>query len=67
MKARRAIESAPAVLDQLADEVNRGTIDIGELSRFVEALTDARLLAVFSTHREQESAKPGRGACGNNP
>jgi hypothetical protein len=36
--ARRAIESAPAALDQLADEVNRGIIDVGELSRFMEAV-----------------------------
>lgn len=43
VKARRAIESAPAALDQLADEVNRGTIDIGELSRFVEAVIPAFL------------------------
>ena len=38
VKARRAIESAPAALDQLADEVNRGTIDIREVSRFIEAV-----------------------------
>jgi Methyltransferase domain len=38
VKARRAIESAPAALEQLADEVNRGNIDMGELSQFVETV-----------------------------
>lgn len=36
VKARRAIESAPAALDQIADELNRGNIDMEELSRFIE-------------------------------
>ena len=35
VKARRAIESASAALDQIADEVNHGNIDTAELSRFV--------------------------------
>jgi hypothetical protein len=38
VKARRAIESAPAALEQIADEVNLGNIDMGELSRFVETV-----------------------------
>lgn len=36
VKVRRAIESAPAALDQIADELNRGNIDMEELSGFIE-------------------------------
>ncbi|HEY3661439.1 MAG TPA: class I SAM-dependent methyltransferase [Candidatus Udaeobacter sp.] len=35
VKARRSIESAPAVLRELADEVTRGNIDVMELSQFI--------------------------------
>jgi hypothetical protein len=38
VKVRRAIESAPVALDQIADELNRGNIDMNELSRFVETV-----------------------------
>jgi predicted O-methyltransferase YrrM len=35
VKARRNIESAPAVLREIADEVTRGNIDVMELSQFI--------------------------------
>lgn len=35
---RRAIDSAPMALQELADEVRRGNIDLAELSRFVAAV-----------------------------
>jgi hypothetical protein len=35
VKARRSIESAPAVLREIADEVTRGNIDVMELSQFI--------------------------------
>jgi hypothetical protein len=35
VKARRSIESAPAALRQMADEVTRGNIDLMELSHFI--------------------------------
>ena len=35
---RRAIDSAPIALQDLADEVRRGNIDLAELSRFVAAV-----------------------------
>lgn len=38
VKARRQIESAPAALREIADEVARGNIDIAELSRFIAAV-----------------------------
>jgi hypothetical protein len=47
VKARRAIESASAALDQIADEVNHGNIDTAELSRFVEAVIPRCLNATF--------------------
>jgi len=47
VKARRAIESASAALDQIADEVNHGNIDMAELSRFVEAVIPRCLNATF--------------------
>ena len=47
VKARRAIESASAALDQIADEVNQGNIDTTELSRFVEAVIPRCLNATF--------------------
>ena len=47
VKARRAIESAPAALDQIADEVNLGNIDTLAVSRFVEAVIPKCLNATF--------------------
>jgi hypothetical protein len=38
VKARREIESAPAALREIADEVNRGNIEISELSQFIAAV-----------------------------
>jgi len=38
VKARRDIESAPAVLREIAEEVTRGNIDMTELSRFIAAV-----------------------------
>src|SRR5439155_11401355 len=38
VNVRRAIESAPVALHQIADELNRGNIDMDELSRFVETV-----------------------------
>jgi hypothetical protein len=38
VKARRSIESAPAALRDLADEVGRGNIGMSELSRFIAAV-----------------------------
>jgi hypothetical protein len=38
VKARREIESAPAVLREMADEVRRGNVDMAELSRFIAAV-----------------------------
>ena len=38
VKARRDIESAPAALREIADEVKRGNIEISELSRFISAV-----------------------------
>jgi hypothetical protein len=35
VKARRSIESAPAALREIADEVTRGNIDVMELSQFI--------------------------------
>ena len=35
VKARRSIESAPAALREMADEVMRGNIDVMELSQFI--------------------------------
>lgn len=35
VKARRSIESAPAALRELADEVTRGNIDLMEVSQFI--------------------------------
>jgi Methyltransferase domain len=35
VKARRQIESAPAALREIANEVTRGNIDMSELSRFI--------------------------------
>ncbi len=47
VNVRRAIESASAALDQIADEVNHGNIDTAELSRFVEAIIPMCLNATF--------------------
>jgi len=50
VKARRDIESAPAALREIADEVKRGNIEISELSRFISAVMP---LCLRSTeHRE---------------
>jgi hypothetical protein len=50
VKARRDIESAPAALREIADEVKRGNIEISELSRFIAAVMP---LCLKSTeHRE---------------
>jgi Methyltransferase domain len=38
VKARREIDSAPAVLREIADEVTRGNVDLAELSRFVSSV-----------------------------
>jgi Methyltransferase domain len=38
VKTRREIESAPAALREIAEEVNRGNIDMNELSRFISAV-----------------------------
>jgi hypothetical protein len=38
VKARREIESAPAALRQIADEVRRGNVEMAELSRFMAAV-----------------------------
>jgi len=38
VKARREIESAPAALGEIADEVKRRNIEISELSRFIAAV-----------------------------
>ena len=38
VRARREIESAPAALREIAEEVNRGNIDMNELSRFISAV-----------------------------
>ncbi len=38
VKARREIESAPAALREIADEVARGNIDLAEVSRFIGAV-----------------------------
>jgi Methyltransferase domain len=38
VKAQREIDSAPAVLREIADEVTRGNVDIAELSRFIGAV-----------------------------
>ena len=38
VKTRREIESAPAALREIAEEVNRGNIDMNDLSRFISAV-----------------------------
>jgi len=38
VRARREIESAPAVLREIADEVTRGNVEMAELSRFMAAV-----------------------------
>lgn len=50
VKTRREIESAPAALREIADEVKRGNIDMSELSQFIAAVMP---LCLQSTeHRE---------------
>jgi hypothetical protein len=50
VKARRHIESAPAALREIADEVKRGNIEISELSRFIAAVMPFCLRS--TEHRE---------------
>jgi len=50
VKARRDIESAPAALREIADEVKRGNIDISELSQFIAAVMP---LCLRSTERRE--------------
>ena len=38
VKARRDIDSAPAALREIADEVKQGNIDMTELSQFIAAV-----------------------------
>ena len=38
VRARREIESAPAALREIADEVRRGNVDMADLSRFIAAV-----------------------------
>jgi hypothetical protein len=38
VKARREIESAPAALSEIADQVRRGNVEMAELSRFMAAV-----------------------------
>ncbi len=50
VKARRDIESAPAALREIADEVKQGNIDMAELSRFIAAVIP---LCLRSTERRE--------------
>jgi Methyltransferase domain len=50
VKARREIESAPAALREIADEVKRGNIDMSELSRFIAGVMPRCLQS--TEHRE---------------
>jgi hypothetical protein len=50
VKARRDIESVPAALREIADEVKRGNIEISELSRFIAAVIPFCLRS--TEHRE---------------
>ncbi len=50
VKARRDIESAPAALREIAEEVKRGNIAISELSRFISAVMP---LCLKSTERRE--------------
>ncbi len=50
VKARRDIESAPAALREIADEVERGNIEISELSQFIAAVMP---LYLRSTERRE--------------
>ena len=50
VKARRDLESAPAALREIADEVKRGNIEISELSRFIAAVIPFCLRS--TEHRE---------------
>jgi len=50
VKARREIESAPAALREIADEVTRGNIDMSELSQFIAAVMPRCLQS--TKHRE---------------
>jgi len=50
VKARRDIESAPAALREIAEEVKRGNIEISELSRFISAVMP---LCLKSTERRE--------------
>jgi hypothetical protein len=50
VKARRQIESAPAALREIANEVIRGNIDMSELSRFIMAVMP---MCLKSTERRE--------------
>jgi Methyltransferase domain len=50
VKARREIESAPAALREIADEVTRGNIEMSELSRFI---TMVMPICLQSTERRE--------------
>ena len=50
VKARREIESAPAALREIADEVKRGNIDMSELSQFIAAVMP---ICLKSTERRE--------------
>jgi Methyltransferase domain len=50
VKARREIESAPAALREIVDEIKRGNIDMSELSRFIAAVMP---LCLKSTERRE--------------
>jgi hypothetical protein len=50
VKARRDIESAPAALREIADEVTRGNIDMSELSQFIAAVMP---ICLKSTERRE--------------
>jgi len=50
VKARRDIESAPAALREIVGEVERGNIEISELSRFISAVMP---LCLKSTERRE--------------
>ena len=50
VKARRDIESAPAALREIADEVKRGNIEMSELSQFISAVMP---LCLQSTERRE--------------
>jgi Methyltransferase domain len=50
VKARRDVESAPAALREIADEVKQGNIDMAELSQFIAAVMP---LCLHSTEHQE--------------